>query len=370
MKKITTLLFIVISAASAFSQEINFPKERLEYFRLVNRAELAICRGSYGNAISFYDSAMHCVKNPDYRDLYNLALCQKNSGNSKVADSLFVLLLSKGYGTAYIGQCVDTITHPISKVKQIQVRGKNLDEVVNGIFEEDQRANRARATNMEAYAQVVVANAKTIMALSHEVDNLFQLDVGGKLYFPILHFFQFKAYSERVKSDSVFRNHWYAFQFLAKCDFDTIGFTDFMKEQVANGNFDRYRFADLLAYGGIDCGVPVRQFNSYIVVASPELVCKEELQSINRARRSCGLESYEDFFIKVRFADSLLTNGKPFSSIPLDKYPEMIDDYHSQCNFKLADYYRKMYGFRELDDAKKAYEKALESLCAKKDSIE
>lgn len=363
MKKLTTLLFIVISAASAFSQEINFPKERLEYFRLVNRAELAICSGSYVSAISLYDSAMHCVKNPDYRDLYNLALCQKNGGNGKVADSLFVLLLSKGYGAAYIGQCVDTLTHPISKVEQIQVRGKNLDEVMNGIFEEDQRANRARATNMEACAQVVVANAKTIMALSREVDNLFQLDVGGKLYFPILHFFQFKAYSERVKSDSVFRNHWYVYQFLAKCDFDTIGFTDFMKEQVAKGNYDRHRFADLLAYDGIDCGVPVRQFNSYIVVASPELVCKEELQSINRARRSCGLESYEDFFIKVRFADSLLTNGKPFSSIPLEQYSEMIVDYHSQCNFKLADYYRKMYGFRELADAKKAYEEALESLC-------
>ena len=112
MKKIKILLFVVLVSANVFAQEINFSKEQLKYFQLINNAELAICKGSYANAISLYDSAIHMVNKPEYRDLYNLALCNRSIGNNNVADSLFVFLLSKGFNKSCTEQLVDTIKNP------------------------------------------------------------------------------------------------------------------------------------------------------------------------------------------------------------------------------------------------------------------
>lgn len=61
MKKIKILLLVISISANVFAQEINFSKKQLEYFQLINNAELAICKGSYANAISLYDSAIHMI---------------------------------------------------------------------------------------------------------------------------------------------------------------------------------------------------------------------------------------------------------------------------------------------------------------------
>lgn len=353
---------------NTYSQEIQFPTQRLKYFQYTNKAELAICKNEYSKAISLYDSAIYMVKKPNYRDLYNLALCHKNIGNSKQSDTLFAFLLAKGYGKSFISCCYDTIKNIIPKKEPILINGKNLDDLLIEIFKDDQRANSIRYQSMEAYAQIVIENAKKIMSLIQQVEVPMILDVKGELYFPILHFFQLKGFSDRVKKDSTFKKQWIVYRCLEKFNFDEIHLLEFLSDLVSTGNYDRYTFANLFLNNGYYFGTPVSQYNEYIVVKSPDIICSKVISKINNSRKVFGLESYEDYFKKARFADSLITNGKPFISIPFEKYNEIMDEKEITCNFQMAKDYRLMMEFTKPEDAKGVYESAINNLCIKKNN--
>ncbi|MFO7940134.1 MAG: hypothetical protein R6U66_10330 [Bacteroidales bacterium] len=358
------MLFIVLSIVckTGITQEINFTNERLEYLKLINQAELSITENNFETAINYYDSAFAICEKARMKDIYNKAICLIKIGKVGMADSLFNSLHSEGYGSL---NCIDTVNCTVPTVQQKVINGFDLNEIFDKIFNDDQRVNSYRYTDMEKYAHKVIEHVKYIKELSEDFENLLYHDKGGKLFFPILHFFQLKGIAERVKSDSSFRKQWIIYQCLVNIDFNAIHFEEFLMEEVAKGNYDNESFASLMSVKGIWLGKPVSQYNDYIIVRYPNIICDEELQHINKNRRMFGLENYEDWFKKAWYADSLLTKGNSFNSFNEKEYMELITDFENQCNFRIAKDYRMMMGFTKPEDAKKTYENGFKKLCPK-----
>ncbi|MFP4556643.1 MAG: hypothetical protein ACLFNU_07215 [Bacteroidales bacterium] len=358
------MLFTVLSIVcnTGITQEINFTNERLVYLKLINQAELSITDNNFETAINYYDSAFNLSEKARMKDIYNKAVCLRKIGKIGVADSLFNSLISKGYGSL---NCIDTVNNSIPTVQQTVINGHNLNEIFERIFNDDQRVNSSRFADMEKYAHKVIEHIKYIKELSGECENLLYHDKGGKLFFPILHFFQLKGIAEKIKSDSTFRKQWIIYQCIENIDFNEIQFEDFLIKEVAKGNFDNESFASIMSVNGIWLGKPVSQYDDYIIVRYPNIICNEELQHINKNRKMFGLENYEDLFKKVWYADSLLTKGNPFKAFSQEEYMELIIDFENLCNFRIAKDYRMMMEFTKPEDAKKMYDRGLERLCPK-----
>lgn len=342
MKKKLLTLLIGFIALNSFSQQIKFSAESLKYFQYVNMAELAICNSNYKRAIVCYDSAMILEKNPGYSDLYNLALCYKREGNIKKADSLFTFLLAKGWGKENVCSCYDTLKNPIPKKDLIQVDGRYLDEILQNILKDDQKANGIQYQKMEFYVQTVIENAKKIMALEQEDHELMLHDTKGLLFIPLTHFFQLWGINDRIKKDSTFTKRFIALKPIGDFNFEEAHLLEFLKEQVSKGYFNRNVFASFLSSRGYNFGLAVFQKNDKITINSPENLGQDKLIGIDSTRKSMGLESYKDYFKKARYQDSILTAGKPFTSIKYKKYVEMIEEMSNSCSFQIIKQYRIM----------------------------
>lgn len=342
MKKKLLTLLIGFIALNSFSQQLKFSAEWLKYFQYVNRAELAICSGDLKNAIAFYESAMKLVKNPAYGDLYNLAICNKKAGNIKKADSLFVFLLERGWGKDKICSCYDTLKNPVSKKDLIQVDGRYLDDILQKILKDDQQANANQYPKMEVYVQTVIENAKKIMALEQEDPELMLHDTKGLLFVPLTHFFQLWGINDRIKKDSTFTKRFVALKPVGDYNFEELHLLEFLKEQVSKGYFNRNVFASFLSSRGYNFGMAVVQKNDRITINSPESLGQDKLIEIDTTRKSIGLELYKDYFTKAYYQDSILTVGKPFTSIKIKNYGEMMEKMYNSCSFQIINQYRMM----------------------------
>lgn len=361
MKKIFFIL--ALSTNICYSQQIPFTAERLKYLELINFAEISITRNDYNAALNYYDTALNVLTNPRNVDKYNMALCYRKVGNDNKADSLFVLLAKKGFKGTQIHNCYDTLKLGKVKKEPVVINGKNLDEIFERILIEDQRANSMRFTDMDNYANKLIEHSIKIKDLSKEINNRLGYDYEGKLFLPILHFFQLKGISDRVKSDSLFRKKHTIYQGLEQFDFDKIQFEEFLIDEVAKGNYDHKTFAEIMAAIGYWFGKPVSQYNDYIIVRPPDEICEDELEEIAKNREFFGLESYEDFYQKAWFTDSIITKGKTFQALGFDEHVELIMDFDTQCSFDIAKDYRDMMEFSKPEDAKKVYERGLKRLC-------
>lgn len=365
MKKI--LIILLFSANLCYSQQIPFSTEKLKYLELINFAEISITKNDYKTAISYFDSAFNINVNTRYVDKYNKALCYRKVGNDCKADSLFMLLAKKGFRNSIIHNCYDTLKLGKVKKEPVVINGINLDDIFERIFNEDQRANSLRYTDMENYANKLIEHSKEIKDLSKEIDNLLAYDYEGKLNFPILHFFQLKGIADRVKSDSLFRNKHIIYQDLEQFDFDKIQFREFLIDEVAKGNYDHESFAQIMSIIGYWFGKPVSQFNDYIIVRHQEDICEDELEEIAKNRKMFGLESYEDFYQKAWYTDSIITKGNPFQALRFDEYVELIMDFDNQCVFDIAEDYRMMMEFNNPEDAISVYNRGKQRLCPQKE---
>lgn len=349
----------------SYAQKLPFSNQRISYFYYINLAELSITKNNFVLALSYYDSAFRVVSNPRDNDIYNKAVCYRKMDNDRIADSLFALLATKGFRKSKILNCFDTLKTPILQRQAIIVNNQNLDEIFEKIFNNDQKVNSYRYINMEMYAQKVIEHVKYIKDLSSSIDNLLAYDVGGRLWLPIFHFFQLKAIAERVKNDTLFKKKYTVYRCLEHFDFNEIKFYEFLKEEVVKGNYNNETFTELIKEMGYEFGMPVSQFDEFIIVRSPTVLCKDELQYINKNREIFGLETYENFYQKARYTDSLLTNGRPFSALEKDEYIKLYIDFNTQCNYNITENYRTMMEYTKPEDAQNVYERNLSNLCPK-----
>ena len=357
------LLFLVITKTTA--QEIHFTHEAEGYYSLINSAELLITKQEYHEAISYYEKAFTLLKRPKGKDLYNKAVCYKKIGEENSANSIFSFLHKHNYELLSGASCFDTTIIQSDKPKQEMINGYNLDVIFQSILDEDQKVNPYKYTNFEKHARMIVENAMYIKKLATEIEDMFSYYQSGKLFFPILHYYELFSVAERIKSDSLFKKRMVGYRVLENIDFNFESFDSLIKFEVSKGNYDRDSYATLLNYRNIYFGQPIIQYDKYIIVRSPNVLCEEELNHINNNRRMLGLETYEEFFEKSRFIDSLITKGKPFTVLDFTEYEELLTEFLTDCNFDLARNYRKIFGFSTPEDAKRVYERNLEKLCPK-----
>lgn len=82
----------------------SIPQYIMEYNRLVNSAELAICDFSYEDALKTYDSAFSCVSEPFATDKYNAAMCALLTKNYIKAKEYLAEIVAKGYDYTLLAQ--------------------------------------------------------------------------------------------------------------------------------------------------------------------------------------------------------------------------------------------------------------------------
>ena len=359
MKKLKYSLvavFMLITGVSK-SQQINFSKKFLKSSAYANKAELAICKNDLKKAVLYYDSVFMTTKKPFSRDMFNYALCEKKLGNNAVADSLFRILYFENFKKKNLGACFDTARYYKQKQK-VRARYGQIEKIEADILRTDQFADGARFDNMQMFLDTVVTNAKRIMKLVKyaELDSLelFSLD-NSKLFFPIVHFFQLWQISNSKMPD-----RWKVFACLKNADFNKYGFDKFLIEQTKEGNFDPHTLAQLYSMLGVNMELRVvSQYNNkYLAVLYPYLFNKELLNNVNNNRKKFGLESYNDYFTKARYTDSLLNKGKPFQIVNIHDtaFSKLPHD------FLLANGYRFSFGFHSDKSAFNAYQNQMKAI--------
>ena len=359
MKKLNYSLaavFMLITSVST-AQQINFSKKFLKSTSYANKAELAICKNDLKKAVLYYDSAFMTAKKPFSRDIFNNALCEKKLGNKAVADSLFRILYFENFEQKNLGACFDTTRYYKQKQK-VRARYAQIDKIEADILRTDQFADGRRFDNMQMFLDTVITNAKRIMKLAkyakHNSLNLFSID-NSKLFFPIVHFFQLWQIS-----NSKMPEHWKVFACLKNVDFNKYGFDKFLIEQTKEGNLNPHTLAQLYSMLGVDIELRVvSQYNNkYLAVLYPYLFNKDLLNDVNNNRKKFGLESYNDYFTKARYTDSLLCKGRPF------KVVNIHDTAFSKLshNFLLANGYRFSFGFHSDKSAFNAYQNQIEAI--------
>ena len=356
------LLIVLISfIPQIFAQQINFSKSFLISASYVNKAELSICKNNLKTAVNYYDSAFAIIKKPFTRDLFNYGLCEKKLGNHTKADSIFKLLYFENFKKQNLAWSFDTTKYYRLKQEEM-VKYAEIFEESARILKTDQLADAAKFTDMENYLNTVLSNVHHIMNMVKNAEkdslNLFSLD-NSALYIPIAHFFQLWNIS---KADSQFFKRWTIFSCIRNVDFKKYGVDDFLIEQTKKGNFDRRVLAHLFSMIGEKFGLRVvwQYNNKYLAVYYPNLFNKKLLSEINNDRKKFGLGVYSDYFIKIRYADSLLTNGKPFTVVT--ETSENESAHHNSTNFILAVGYRYSLGYHSDQSAWNAYQQKMKEI--------
>jgi len=358
----TTAITLYIILQSGFAQEINLPQERLNYLKLVNRAELSIVAQNIDEALHYYDLAFSQCNKHRAKDMYNKAICLKKKGDNINSDSLFIFLARNGFD---VQRCFDDSNMEENQRQTMQEVTNPFEALYLKIFSQDQKHNKFRYTNMKEYANKVIENAKEIIQHAANSEDFMYYDMGGKLYLPILHYLQLKGIADRVRGDTAFRNQHKVYGCLTNIDFSRIMFEEFLYQQVEKGNLDNETLAEMVSNNNNWIGKPVSQYNEHIVVRHPKSICNNHLEQINKNREHLGLETYSEWFLKAHYTDSLLTHGNPFKPINEEEYIVLMMEFENQCNFNISGDYRIMLNFTSEEDAKRAYETSIKQLCIK-----
>ena len=358
MKKLNYSLvagFMLITSIST-AQQINFSKKFLKSASYANKAELAICKNDLKKAVLYYDSVFMNTKKPFSRDMFNYALCEKKLGNKAIADSLFRILYFENFEQENLRACFDTARYYKQK-QRARARYAQIDKMEADILRTDQVADGARFDDMQMFLDTVIINAKRIIKLTQYAERdslkLFSLD-NSILFAPIVHFFQLWQIS-----NTQIPEHWPLYACIKDVDFKKYGFDKFLLNQAKKGNFDLHTLAQFYSILGERLGTHViKQYNNkYIAVFYPSMYNKSLLNDINNSRKNLGLESYNDYFIKARYEDSLLNNGHPF---------QVMNENHSSnstCNFILANmHYRMNLNYQTDEKGFKAYQEIMKKL--------
>jgi len=365
MKNILIISLVLFSSSWTLAQESFFSKSFIDQVYYSNLAELSICNNDVQKAARYYDTLFIISSKQSDRNIFNRALCEKLCGNYAVSDSLFTKLFISNYKIKTLSACFDTAQ--VSKFRTINTNNQErLQRVIEEINKRDQRAASAKYVDMERFLKTVVENSKKIMELNKNEElrsnSSFSLESSG-LYFPILHFYQLWNQSALVNK---YPDKFPIMNCLKGFDFEQIGFNKFLMEQTEKQNFDKYVYAYLNSLIGYEMGsIIIMQYNNYSAVARPKLLKPELLKEINNNRRLFGLESYEDYYVKVKYSDSILTSGKPFKAVQPDTNFDLIDTKDNSCNFIIADNYRFIMTFNSDKGAFSAYNKYLDKILLK-----
>lgn len=360
MKKsiISICIVLLININYSFSQDHLYSRTFHKAASYSIKAESAICKNSLDKAESYYDTLFNITPNPSGRDVWNRALLAKQTGNEELQDSMVHILFYKGYSLDKIGKCFDTLKlqHLITP-EYIKITS-NHNVFTEKIMKDDQRVNMNKRINPEEWLDTWILNIVKIMDYVHKVDSLnipfFTLE-SSKLHISILHYFQMWGNSKVMSNERFAQFHSYM-KGLSEIDFEENGLVEFLIKQVEKGQYSKNMLAHNLSFSKYSFPYSVvNQYDSLIFVKEPYMLRNTgELDSINYWRNYLGVSTYEQYYSKSRFIDSLQNNGNVFKPIPKDSIYEYFDRINSYCSYLFVNNYRMTMFMKYSDGAEKA----------------
>jgi len=358
MRNYLLLLVVLFSSCSEILKEESLEQKFTKYTSYANKAELCICDNQLEQAKLYYDTLFKIDIPIHAREKYNYAIC-----NLKLKDTLSAIKKFEDlYQNKYEGM------YPYILVYKSEYADRKLTEMDEFLYKEserifkiDQRANGNRFNDYENYFNTVKANVqriKDVIAKLKGIENSNFSINGSKLYIPILHYFQMKAFVNKVAEDSTFATKRPVFTCLKDKVLEDLEFEQLLRKQVFLGYFDRYTYASLFRTKEKDAGnIIVQQFNNYRAIFSPELLKDSIISSYNKNRKSFFLEDFSDYYKKVKTHDLAFNEGILFpifsnSKEVIEKRNQQRSLYNRAGNFSLVSSYKLTYGFRKDIDAK------------------
>ena len=353
-------LFIVL-ARFASAQEIIYSQKFIKAAKYADKAEFEICKTNLKIADKYYDSLFQIMPIPSGHDIWNRAILAHEMGNKNLHNSLVRMLFFKGYSLERLAKCFDTSIVRSLITPEYLAKRKVIDRYYKNLLENDQQANMNKIEHPREWADTWISNIQMIMELAKKAEN------DPTSYFTIessipqvciLHFFQMWAFN-LIKGNESFVMNNPQISIAKDIDFEAIGVVPFLAKQIEKGNFDRASLAydlNLTEYPFLYQAVS--QFDNEVLVMKPNLLRHGLLDTINSNRKFLSVSSYQEYFIKARFIDSLLTDGKPFNPIPKDSLFIFYNRKESKCVYNFGDGYRMTLFFKnpEKGEAKELVE--------------
>lgn len=343
------LLLLIVLTGTANAQESIYSQKILKAAKYADKAELEICNANPNLADRYYDSLFHIMPIPSGHDVWNRAILAREMGKKNLHDSLVCMLFFKGYSIDRLAKCFDTSIVRNLITPEYLAKRKVIERYYENLIENDQRANMNKVEHPREWADTWINNIQKIMELAQQVEN------DPHSYFTIessvpqvcfLHFFQMWSF-KLIKGNEGFKMNNPQILVTKDIDFKAIGFVPFLAEQVEKGNFDRASLAydlNLTEYPFLYQAVS--QFDNEVLVMKPNLLRHGFLDTLNTNRKFLGVSSYQEYFKKARFIDSLLTDGNPFKPIPKDSLIIFYNRKESKCVFNFGDGYRLTLFFK------------------------
>lgn len=367
MRNYLLLLVVLLSSCSEILKEENLEQKFLEYTSYANKAELCICENQIDQAKLYYDTLFKIDVPTHVREKYNYAIC-----NLKLKDSVSAL---KRFEDLYQNQYEGMYPHILKyKSKYANRKLSELDESLYSeserIFVIDQKANGNKYNDYENYFNTVKANVQRIKEVVTKLNGIggsnFSIN-SSKLYLPILYYFQMKTLVNKVAEDSTFAIKRPVFACLKNKELKDIAFEKLIRKQVFLGHFDRYTFASIFRNKEQDAGnTIVHQFNNYRVVHSPEQLKDSVVSIFNKNREIFFLESFNDYYKKVKYYDLTYNNGVLFPLFSIKKEVSEIryqkrSLFNNSENFRLVGSYSFTFQFNNDEDAKRCHNRHINS---------
>jgi hypothetical protein len=347
MRQISLIFLFTIHCLLGMAQQpspsqppTNFKKA---YHPIINQAELAIVKSSFGKALQHYQSAFAAVKTPFARDLYNAMLCAVIEKKYAVASRYVQQVLEKGGSLEYfekndfLKKMRQTSHWQTVKNNYPNTRQKHLASI-NQVYKQQLLDILAKDKSLRGKNDSYKTRGEEIKKLDQE--NLTQLYGLIKQYgFPSEARVGCGESLDFTRTYVIPLVHYYQRMSLGEYIVD-INFSEILSNAIVSGEAAPHQVAYINGYTGAPLGNPVCFKAVYIKGLSIENSQNEKHQAIvkkapwyqtnygnermrkkiNEERKSLGLESIRAYQQKIAFS---LKSDLPF----LFNFPDATNVY-------------------------------------------
>ncbi len=316
IKKIILVVCCLLLSRLCFAQA-----DPLEYYRLANKAELAICQQDFAKASELYKAAFKLNPNkPFSRDLMNAFFCAMDTKQYALAEPYIAKLLSRGIGDKYIFEKIlssykdeqlKMIQGYLLKYKNDTARRDALHEKIRTMMVWDQAVREYYAKlydgsyMVDSTYNVDYINAKQLLQLfkTYGVPNQDMLGNGGQgEYNPIsppdydILIWHHNGGKFGKKPSHFFDT--FLIKALYTWDYDPRWLPNALYESIDGQPFK---------FGSVTLNFPYNIDGAfYEGITYPEYLAPEVEKRMNEDRSTIGLESVDDMRAKIE----AMTSGK------------------------------------------------------------
>ena len=305
MKYIIVSLFFIISLQKPAYCQSDFT---VDYYPIINRAELYIVDGNYKAALNAYDSAFKNESTAFAKDYFNALICATKIGAFTRAYGFCDSLIAKGVSKTFLVtyESLEPLRRTTGWGKYIaeyeikypkNIRNKALKDIFSKLQIRDQEF-RIKSGSYSVYRDSIKYSDSINIA---EIKNMI-----STIGFPNENMID-KEDPRNISFPGYIVFHHYC-QALSKNNEEKYNFLDDFIKAVKKGQLDPYRFAYLislqnekkLVLGG--WGVSVAKIGNQESKLLGELYLPEKQMAINANRVLYGLSTLEDYYKKAVFA--------------------------------------------------------------------